>query len=259
MNQPLRGLRIVNTRASHQALPLTKKLEKYGGTVLEFPLISMEKPKDLSYMVKALHRLHQYHWLVFTSANSVRFFFEMLNELGYDQSHMSHLKLAAVGMKTKIAVEAKGLTIDLVPDTFDGEHLAQTLLKVIGKNEKVLFPKSHLSRDVLTDELIKANIEIDNPVIYETVFNTSHKLALNKLIRKGELDLVIFTSPSTVQSFFQQVNKQHLQEKEIHMPRFAVIGAITAQALKGEGIEDMIEPTVYTIEALVEEIINRVK
>ncbi|MDQ0256487.1 uroporphyrinogen-III synthase [Evansella vedderi] len=256
MNGPLQGLQILNTRAEHQASSLTQKLENYGGTVIEVPLISMERTRSIQPVYEAIHSLHNYHWIVFTSANSVIFFFDTLRELGLGKSTLEHLKIAAVGSKTKKVIEEKGFSIQLVPEIFDGEHLSASLLKVLKENERVLFPRSHLSRDILTKELKKANIEIDNPIVYETQLNFSKKDQLNDLLEKEQIDLIIFTSPSTVQSFFQQVEKRIL-EKSVQKLQFAVIGSITAKALRDAGIDKMIEPEEYTIEGLVHEIVVR--
>ena len=75
----------------------------------------------------AIDRLASYDWLVFTSANGVRFFLERLTARGRDLRALGHLKLAAIGPATAEALAAFHLNADLVPETFRSEALAAAL------------------------------------------------------------------------------------------------------------------------------------
>ncbi|MDG5786889.1 uroporphyrinogen-III synthase [Evansella sp. AB-P1] len=264
MNLPLRHCRILNTRAVHQAASLTNKLQSYGGIVEEVPLISMRKPTDMKPILTAIHDLNTYKWIVFTSANTVQFFFDLLENENISPDEFTSLKVAAVGTKTKEKLIEKGFHPDVVPRIFDGEHLANEIILSINKEQRtqmeqgslrVLIPRSQLSRDVLPEKLKAANIDVDTPVAYETSFNLSNKSKLNELLIQDQLDLITFTSPSTVHSFFKQVKPEVVQTKlsSIH---FAVIGGVTAEALKGYGIKEYIVPKSYTIENLISEIVK---
>ena len=75
--RPLMGKRVVVTRAREQAGKLTALLEKEGAEVMELPFIKAESDFDPQQLSEALAGLATYEWIVFTSANGVRFFFEL--------------------------------------------------------------------------------------------------------------------------------------------------------------------------------------
>ncbi|MBU9721945.1 MULTISPECIES: uroporphyrinogen-III synthase [Bacillaceae] len=248
----LHGKSILNTRAVHQAAELTKKLEEYGGEVIEFPLISISEPKDPRAVKEAIQKMENYQWLVFTSANSVDFFIHYLKQAGKETTLLKEYKVAAVGNKTVMALEDFEVEVDLVPKQFDGVHLTEELVKVV--SGPVLFPRSNLSSNHLINVLQNHNIKVDAPFVYETTYNFSNKIALNEALKLKHIDIITFTSPSTVHSFFQQVNHS---DKSLHDLSYAVIGTVTAKALKGYGISEMIIPDSFTIESMVEAMIDK--
>ena len=254
----LQDLCFLNTRASHQASSLTKKLEMYGGEVIEIPLISIKKPFDIEALKQAVKRLDSFHWLIFTSVNSVDFFFEVLKEENMDLKQLVHLKFAVVGSKTSQRLEDYGFKATLVPDVYDGNHLAKALTEVVEQGENVLFPRSSLSRDLLIKTLEKKEIAVTAPIVYQTVANKSQQTALNELIRYGKLDIIIFTSPSAVKSFFKQLDTS-ANFNNLDLIKFAVIGSVTANALEKAGVSKMILPDIFTVDSLVQAIIKDIR
>ncbi|MFA9558631.1 uroporphyrinogen-III synthase [Evansella sp. AB-rgal1] len=252
MDFPLQGVRILNTRAAHQAAPLTSLLESYGGSVLELPLISMKRTEDLHPMIDALHNIEDYDWIIFTSANTVQFFFDLIEEEGIDRVLFARMKVAAVGEKTVKKLESYGVLPHLVPSVYDGEHLADDLLSKLQGEERVLFPRSNLARDAIVSRLRGRNITIADPVLYETNYEMDDKKRLREVLSRNHLDVITFTSPSTVHSFFSQLGK----EVELGSVQFAVIGDITKNALQKYGVDNIIAPKTFTIQHMVKEIIT---
>ncbi|SDZ04953.1 uroporphyrinogen-III synthase/uroporphyrinogen III methyltransferase / synthase [Evansella caseinilytica] len=251
----LRQCRFLNTRAVHQAAALTKKLEAHGGIVIEHPLIAIDMPADFSPVRQALHLLEHYQWLIFTSVNSIRFFFQLLKDEGVDLTLLENMKFAAVGGQTAAALEKKGYRAAVVPKAFAAEHLADELVNVIKSGERVLFPRSSLARNVVVAGLERVGIEVDAPVIYETVYDVSGAERLNRLLKAGTLDVILFTSPSAVHSFFQQVSAS-VWENSRHSLRVAVIGAITARALTDYRVDDVIVAEQHTLDGLIDTLIS---
>ncbi|MCJ7671658.1 MAG: uroporphyrinogen-III C-methyltransferase, partial [Acidimicrobiia bacterium] len=142
-NRPLFGKRIVVTRAREQASELRLQLEALGAEVLELPAIRVE-PVDF-----VLPALGGYSWLVFTSANGVRAFFERgLDAAGLDARALGGLRLAAIGPGTAAALEARGLRPDLVPDRFVAESLLEGFPAPATPGERVLRARAEQARDV---------------------------------------------------------------------------------------------------------------
>ncbi len=83
---PLRGKRIVITRARSQARPLALAIEDLGGAVIEFPTIEIQRSADLSALDEAIKNLYRYDWLMFTSTNGVEIFLERMVDLAVDRA-----------------------------------------------------------------------------------------------------------------------------------------------------------------------------
>ena len=82
--RPLFGKGILVTRATDQAGDFSRLLEGYGAHVLECPTIVVTPPESFEDLDGELRTLAAYDWLIFTSVNGVRFFFERLQALGFD-------------------------------------------------------------------------------------------------------------------------------------------------------------------------------
>ncbi|MEK7751342.1 MAG: uroporphyrinogen-III synthase, partial [Acidobacteriota bacterium] len=107
---PLAGRRMVITRAEGQGGEFAAKLRALGAEVIEFPTISIRPAADFAPLDAAIARLSEYDWLIFTSANGVRFFAERLNAPPKDL----RAKVCAIGPATRRAVEELGLKVDIV-------------------------------------------------------------------------------------------------------------------------------------------------
>ena len=113
---PLFGQRIVITRPRQDAFRAAAALEALGAEVLLAPTVEVKPITDPAPLDGAIDRLDDYEWLVFTSANGVRFFVRRLEERGRDLRALGHLKLAAIGPTTAEALAGYHLRADLVPD-----------------------------------------------------------------------------------------------------------------------------------------------
>ncbi|MBU9710983.1 uroporphyrinogen-III synthase [Evansella tamaricis] len=253
----LHGRHILNTRAKHQASELTECLQRHGGIVLEIPLISIEKPVDCTPVYRVIQQLGRYDWIVFTSANSVHFFMEFLTNEGKRVEELQRKKIAVVGNKTLKYLQKKGITPQVVPSTFSGEYLTEELLKNIKLGERILFPRSSLSSNYLVHTLQQKDMEVDAPIVYETAMNTSIKKELHDTLLTEKIDIITFTSPSTVRSFFMQIDQSLIENNRLDSILFAVIGTVTAKELKEYGVKEMIIPKQFTIEGLVEELLEK--
>ena len=105
----LSGRRIAVTRAREQASELAGKLAALGADVIELPLIHVSKEIDKQTLADVLAELGSYDWIVFTSANGVRFFFEEFFRLFDDIRSLGFLRFAAVGETTAKAIDVVGV------------------------------------------------------------------------------------------------------------------------------------------------------
>src|SRR5262249_46546891 len=81
---PLFGKRIVVTRDRRQAAELGDPLEALGAEVISVPTIEICEATDPCPLDNAIARLDSYDWLIFTSANGVRYFIDRLDRSRFD-------------------------------------------------------------------------------------------------------------------------------------------------------------------------------
>ena len=253
--KPLFGKRIVTTRARAQSSDLVYQLSELGADVIEFPTIRIEPPPTWQPLDDAIHRLQTYDWIVFTSVNGVESFWERLTSSGSDVRILNGIKIAAIGPATSQRLLQFGVIADLQPEKFVAESLVASLKansSLAGK--KFLLPRAEEARSLLKDELLKSNAEVDEIVAYRTVIETAHQDEMLEKIRSQQLDLITFTSSSTVKNFVSIIGRDLVQQmKKVIV---ACIGPITAQTAESFGLEVKIMPEDYTIPGLVQGILN---
>jgi len=273
---PLAGRHILNTRTQEQAGTFSSQLKALGAIPVEFPTIRVVGPDDWEPLDIALKRLCEadwYDWLVFTSANGVRICFERLLKLGYHVESIGEVRIAAIGPATAMTLTKYGAKVDLVPTTYIAEALAFALIEDARKQGEMLEGKRLLlarvveARNVLISELQRMGVEVDVVAAYRTAGIDKEDEQGQMIFRQleaQELDIITFTSSSTVRNFMQWLmeydasftNTLISRVMEFARPKIACIGPITAQTARECGLKVHIEAHVYTIAGLVEAIIR---
>ncbi len=245
--RPLFGKTIVVTRAREQASTLTEKLEDLGANVIEIPAIKIVAPESYGPLDNAIKNLDRYKWLVFTSANGVRYFFARLYAAGLDSRELN-LKIAAIGTGTARALKHRGIVADIVPKTYKAEELAEALAPYIKTGDRILLPRVLEARQVLPDTLRNLGAEVDVVPAYTTVADSTGREELIKLLEEKKIGMVTFTSSSTVKNLLTAIdNKKELLEDV----KIAVIGPVTGKAAEKAGLKVAVMAEEYTIDGLV--------
>ena len=248
--RPLFGRRILVTRAVGQAGTFASMLEARGAETISCPVIEFAPPADWTEVDEAIDRLPQTHFLILTSANAVDFFFGRLRRRGKDARALGAVQVVAVGTKTAEAIEAHGITADLVPKDFRAEGIVEILRsRVAGR--RVLYPRAELSRDLITRELSSAGAQVAAPVLYRTVLPAEGKAALEEVVARG-VDAVTFTSSSTVENFLALAGSEG--RKLLENTVVVSIGPLTTQTALRHGLTVAVEADPYTLEAMAEAI-----
>lgn len=255
--KPLHGKSILVTRAREQASLIAHMLEQQGAEVVEFPLIQIvpvPNPSDLDFAIK---NLGKYDWLIFTSANGVKFFWERLIQKGKDSRKLHDVQIAAIGPGTADSLRNHGIKPDFIPDEYIAESLAAGLAARECNNlkgKKILLPRAKNARAILVEELKKLGAIVEEIPIYEAVQPTEGLQRLKSIFEEKNIDCVTFGSSSTVANFFKLVDMKFLKT----FPRltYAAIGPVTAATLESKGIKADIQPLQYTIPALIKAIVE---
>ena len=252
--KPLFGRRIIVTRARAQASGLAEHLESDGAEVIQFPTIETRPIPNNAALDRAIAQLATYNWGIFTSANAVEYFYRHLRETGKDIRSVGNVRICAVGQKTVAALDQIGIRADYVPSQYRGAVLAAELEDV--KGQKVLLPRASIAADDLPNGLRDRGAMVDAIPIYETVkAGAEGREALEADLHNGRIDMVTFTSSSTVTNFLKMFDSPSSAAllDQVHI---AVIGPSTEATAKANGLTVDMVAKQASVESLAEEIVE---
>ncbi len=252
--KPLFGKRIVITRARAQASGLVSMLTDLGAHCLEIPTIQIVASEETDPLEQAIANLKNYDWLVFTSVNGVKFFFDTLFAAGHDVRALGHLKFACIGPVTKERLSDHGIVSDILPQTYRAESVVEAFSSMEMQGKKVLLPRAKKARTILPEELTKMGAVVDEVTAYETILSDRGKETLIEMLTLQEIDAVTFTSSSTVSNFMSLLESQDALSL-LKGVTIASIGPITSNTARSLGLVPDIEADPYTIPGLVDALV----
>ena len=254
--KPLFGKRIVVTRAREQASGFLSELASLGADCIQFPTIEIIPPNSWSPLDEAISNLESYQWLLFTSVNGVKYFLQRLHYKGKDVRDLKGIKIGAIGPKTAEQWHQLGITPDLVPDEYRAEAVVEAFRKWDTQGVRILIPRAAKAREILPDQLRKMGAQVDVVDAYKTVSPTDDTAGVRDMLKKGTIDMVTFTSSSTVTNFVNMfvTEKKQLTDEWMKRVKVACIGPITADTARDQGFSVDLMPADYTIEALTRAI-----
>src|SRR5262249_14743511 len=150
----LRGVRVLVGRTRHQASALSAGLKDLGADVIEIPFIEIRPPRSYQPLDTALERIHEFDWLILTSANGVEALAARMKQLPIPAARMEHLKIAAIGPATQEAIEKLGLEVSVVPTRYVAEAVVESLETQV-EGQRILLARARVARDVIPRQLRK--------------------------------------------------------------------------------------------------------
>jgi uroporphyrinogen III methyltransferase/synthase len=245
--RPLFGKRIVVTRARSQAASLSDRLSALGAQVVEMPATRIEN-LDPAPLRAAIAKLSEYGWAMFTSQNAVRIFWDQLRAASLDARALAGVKIAAVGPTTASALLDRGLAVDVSPDRFVAEGLIDVLRdRGDVRGARVLYAAAEGARETLEEGLNELGAVVDRVMLYRSTADGEGATSLREQLLAGEIDLVTFTSASSVNAFVDAVGT----DAAARAPA-ASIGPVTTAAARARGLNVAIEAAQSTITGLVD-------
>lgn len=253
--EPLRGRRIVITRARAQGEDFAREIEQLGAEVVEFPTIEIVPAQSYERLDAAIQRLNAYHWIIFTSVNGVEHFWARFRKLGVDSREFSGVRIAAIGPKTAEALAAYGLKTDLVPREYRAEAILRELKPEEIRGKRILLPRAAEARDILPVTLRQWGGEVDEMAAYRTVAAKGDGTDLRAELLDRKIDMVTFTSSSTVNHFVTLFPADVVGEL-LAKTAVACIGPITEKTAEYRGIRVDVVARDYTIAGLTQAIVE---
>ena len=253
----LTGRRIVVTRAREQSPELAGRLAALGAEVLELPLITISKAIDKHTLVDVLTEFGSYDWVVFTSANGVRYFFEEFRRIYDDIRSLGLLRFAAVGDTTAKAIAEHWIKVECQPKVATGEALADELIATGSLDSaKILVVTGNQNREELVRKLEEARAIVDRLQVYQT---EKMDLAADPVaadFRAKGADAILFASSSAVQSFVDQATALK-PGKGARRPLAGSIGPQTSETMRKHGMPVDFEAKTPSLEALVAALVQK--
>ena len=200
---PLHGKTVVVTRPRERAGTLAARLRELGANIIEAPCIETVERENVQPLADALRQKHD--WAVFTSPAGVHAAVHALAKLGRDLRALYGMQLAAIGRGTADALAGYGLTADLIPAQYDGEHLADALTAAMPQGGAALLLRAAAGGQILPEKLKAAGVYVTDVPLYDTEYRCAKADELRAMLEQGAADVVTFTSMSTVEGFVQAV------------------------------------------------------
>lgn len=261
--KPMFGQRILVTREHSEGFG---SLEELGAEVLQFSTIEIVPPETWEELDSSIDKIDTYDWLIFTSANGVKYFFSRLFAKGVDVRDLKGLRICAIGSKTETAINQFGIRVDLVPDEFRAEGLIDAFLQaprsdisasgapgtasLIGI--KFLLPRAEIAREVFPEKVRELGGIIDVPVAYRAIKPDYHGKRLKRFLKEGRITIATFTSAATFTNFREIMGED--ADALLQNVTIAVIGPVTAKVVEKAGLKVHIMPEKATVESMVDEI-----
>lgn len=213
------------------------------------PLCNMKvvPTEQIQKLDEELHHLGKYQWILFTSQNAIRLFFQEIKEQQIDVRVLAGLKFAVLGSGTAAKLLEYGIKADFIPSAYTVSALGEEFVKIVKTNEKVLIPRAVQGSKELSDILNREQVEFLDLAIYDVVGSMTKNIQCLE-----ELDYLVFVSASGVRVFFEELKARKLSIPE-HI-KIACIGKITEKGLMDVYGKADVVAAVNDVEGLLDKI-----
>ena len=247
----LSGRRVVVTRNLESAGRFSDRLRMLGAEVIELPLIRIELGAEKQRTADIFTEIAHYEWVIFTSANGVRGFFQEFFAAFEDIRSLGFMRIAVIGEATAAAVREWHLKVELIPEVSTGEGLAAALKEEETlDNLRILVVTGNRNRDALVKALEAERAIIDEYPVYRTELAELGDDPRATDFREKGADALVFASSSAVESFGRQADNLNLA-KGAKIPALCSFGPKTSETMKKAGIPIAVEADEPNLEAMV--------
>ncbi|MBQ8089011.1 MAG: uroporphyrinogen-III C-methyltransferase [Clostridia bacterium] len=254
--RPLHGAKVVVTRPRTLASELSSLLRAQGAEVLEFPAIRTVPIEGA--LEKAIDRLSHgvYQWLVLTSPSAVQVFMSALMQR-FDIRALSNVRIAVLGPGTQKALRKWHLNADFLPTQWNAQALGTQLCSICAEGDSILIPRSEIASVELVSALgEKSSLRVEDIAAYRTEYTTEAAPEVRAAIERGDIDLAVFTSASTVRGFING-----LRDVDCSHVHAVCIGPQTAAQAEQCGLHATVaeQPTLSSLVEAAEKVAKQMK
>ena len=247
--RPLFGKRVMVTRPSSSTDSLGRELAARGAQVICQPAIEICPPENWEAVDAVLQDLARFDWLVFSSGNGVRSFLDRLLETGRDMRALGGLRIAAIGPGTVEVLGQYRLAVDLQPQSYRAEALADALVAE-DPSGRFLLARANRGREVLCERLEAAGATVEQLVVYQSVDVSVAEDQVMEQLAAGRVDWITVTSSAIARSLVSLLGDQ------LEGVQLASISPLTSTTLRELGLSPAVEAEQYTMAGVVAAIVR---
>lgn len=244
----LQNRTVMNPRGKAHSKPFSELVARNGGIPVEIPLIAFQPVAASEKLVHALAGLHNYDWIIFTSNVTVETFFSF-----FEKNRPSLPKIAVIGDQTKASLEERGEQVEFTPEEYVAEGFVEEFVPYVKAGDKILIPKGNLARDYISKSLKEKGAIVEELIIYETYLPGESRDKLVQMLSDERLDILTFTSPSTINHFMGIVEEHNLRGK-LERCLIACIGPVSKRKAEQWGLTVHAMPEKYTVEEMLKSV-----
>lgn len=250
--RPLVGQTVMITRAPHQAQDTARRLVDLGAQCVFQPAIAIGPPGDITDLKAALGRLGDFDWIVFSSVNGVEYFLDHLWRQGLDLRDLARSRIAAIGPATANRLSDFRLRVDVQPEIFRAEALAEELVRVAPQGRYLIIRASR-GREILAETLTANGAEVTQVVAYESQDVTAPQPHIIDAIHKHAIQWTLVSSSAIARALHQMFGD------DLRKTRLVSISPVTSGVIRDLGLEVHAEATTHTIDGLIAAIVDQVR
>ncbi|HEU4606064.1 MAG TPA: uroporphyrinogen-III synthase [Nitrososphaera sp.] len=244
---------IAITRGERDAAEFSQLVSEEGGRAIALPTIEVV-PKGPDAAKDFLARLEKkkHDYCAFMSPQAVKILFDYAGREA--ALALKSTTVIAVGPKTKESLVEHGVNVRLMPAKFSSAGLVELLSALKAKGEKIIIPRSGAANEFATKALEDLGMQVDEVLLYtvRTAPVTFAWSEFSELLLQKKVDAVIFTSASSVGSFFEIMGKLSGVDLQLDtLAKVVSIGPFTSKELKGRMIK-YFEAEEHTVRGALE-------
>lgn len=251
MGKLLENKVFISTRPAGQSAELENLLSEESARLVLMPTIEIRPLPLDEFAISQLKNLESFNWIVFTSPNGLKYFFNALFEIQNNYGLPNHLKIAVVGKKTAAHLECYGTSAAFINLGNTAEDFVTDFFHRVNLGERVLFPIGNLARTVIEDKISKKAV-CTRILFYETVLPKTFDGEALQLILDDQYDMIVLTSPSSFTNLLQLISGKTDPAKL----RLVCIGQTTSSEVIRNGIEPLITAVTANSQGIFSAILN---
>ena len=198
---PLRNKNIILTTSKDNINDVAKLFKQQGSSIYELPALVIQYPDNLDPLDEALLEVNNFHWVIFSSSNGIKFLDKRLRDKGTSLKQFSKkIKIAVVGEKTSETLNDYGIDANYTPPEFVAESLIENF-PISGYGLSIFLPRVQTGgRSLIAEEFRNSGARVVEVPVYESKCPETIPEKTLKAIQEKIIDAIIFSSGKTVKN-----------------------------------------------------------